>query len=157
MKRRDFLGIIWQGIGALAAAGMGFIGVRFLSSQDRESASGGVIMVGSVESFSPGTVTPIPEGKCYLVRNAEGGFLALYRQCTHLSCMVIWEQDQFRCPCHGSAFTMEGKVITPPASSALSCFAVQIENGQVQIDTNRQIKRTKTTAEDFVYPSEQPA
>lgn len=155
MKRRDFLVTIWQGIGVLATGGMGFIGLRYLSSQNRESSVGGVVTAGLVDNFAPGTVTPIPEGKCYLVRNSTGGFLALYRQCTHLSCIVIWEEDQFRCPCHGSAFTTEGKVISPPAPHPLTALEVQIDNGQVRIDTGKQIKRTKTTAEDFIYPPEQ--
>lgn len=157
MKRRDFLVTIWQGMGVLVAGGMGFIGLRYLASQSQASAVGGMVTVGAVDNFTPGTITPIPEGKCYLVRNTTGGFLALYRQCTHLSCSVIWEQDQFRCPCHGSAFTMEGKTISPPAPHPLTAFEVQIENGQVRIDTGKQIKRTKTTPEDFVYPPEQPA
>ncbi|MBZ0319413.1 MAG: Rieske (2Fe-2S) protein [Anaerolineae bacterium] len=155
MKRRDFLVTIWQGIGVLATGGMGFIGLRYLASQNRESATGGIVTAGLVDNFAPDTVTPIPEGKCYLVRNSTGGFLALYRQCTHLSCIVIWEDDQFRCPCHGSAFTTEGKVISPPAPHPLTVLEVQIENGQVRIDTSKQIKRTKTTAEDFIYPPEQ--
>lgn len=157
MKRRDFLVTAWQGMGAIIATGTGFIGLRYLASQNEESTSGGVVTAGAVDNFASGTVTPLPEAKCYLVRNAEGGFLALYRQCTHLSCMVIWERNQFQCPCHGSAFTLAGNVISPPASRPLTRLAVQIENGQVRIDTGKQIKRTKTTAEDFVYPPEQTA
>ncbi len=156
MKRRDFLVTVWQGLGALAAGATGFVGLRYLASQNQESVSGGVVTAGLVDNFPPGTVTPVPEGKCYLVRNSTGGFLALYRQCTHLSCIVVWEQDQFRCPCHGSVFTAEGEVISPPAPHPLTAFEVQIENGQVRIDTGKQIKRTETSAEDFVYPPEQP-
>ena len=157
MKRRDFLITIWRGIGALAAAGAGFIGLRYLSSQNQTKLQGGVVVAGRVDNFLPGTVTAISEGKFYLVRNSEGGFLALYRQCTHLSCVVLWEEagDQFRCPCHGSAFTVEGDVINPPAPRPLTCFAVTIESEQVRVDTGRQIQRRETRTEDFIYPPEQ--
>jgi len=42
--------------------------------------------------------------------------------CTHLGCPVRWLPDGhiFLCPCHGSQFTLDGKIIKGPATSPLS-------------------------------------
>jgi len=93
-------------------------------------------------------------GRFYLVRLADGGFLALSRKCTHLGCTVPWiaKENQFACPCHASAFDMAGDVISPPAPRALDMYAVSIENNTVQVDTGKPIKRSELKAEQVVYP-----
>ena len=89
--------------------------------------------------FAPGSVTAFPAGKFYLVRLADGGFLALHRQCTHLGCSVPWDEasGRFACPCHASVFDLRGDVLAPPAPRPLDLFAVRIENGIVKVDTRR--------------------
>ena len=59
------------------------------------------------------------EGKKYGAYRDEAGKLHLVSaECTHLKCMVLWNNDEksWDCPCHGSRFTYEGKVINGPAN-----------------------------------------
>jgi cytochrome b6-f complex iron-sulfur subunit len=88
-------------------------------------------------------VTAFPEGRFYLARLADGGFLALHRECTHLGCTVPWiaEEDRFVCPCHASSFDLTGNVLSPPAPRPLDIFPVRIENDIVKVDLTRTIKR----------------
>jgi len=146
-SRRRFLIGVWIGLGAVALAEMIWIAVSFLRPRSRRRALeplGTIVVAGPVERFEPDSVTAFREGRFYLVRLADGGFLALHRKCTHLGCTVPWiaEQRRFACPCHASAFDLRGDVLSPPALRALDLFPVRIENGIVKVDTSAPVKRT---------------
>jgi cytochrome b6-f complex iron-sulfur subunit len=153
MGRRDFLKIAWGVAGGLALVEVGAMTLSFLAPRSAEGEFGGVFNVGAVDEFPPGTVTPFNEGRFYLVRLTDGGFLALYRKCTHLGCAVPWNQaeNRFVCPCHASAFEADGDVINPPAPRPLDRFAVSITDGQIQVDTSTPIERDHPSPDDLVY------
>jgi len=145
-SRRRFLIAIWIGLGIVALAELFWIVFSFLRPGRLKMVRqpvGSVLVAGPVERFEPGTVTAFREGKFYLVRLDDGGFLALHRQCTHLGCTVPWiaEQDRFACPCHASIFDVRGEVLSPPAPRPLDLFPVRIENGIVKVDTTVAVKR----------------
>jgi cytochrome b6-f complex iron-sulfur subunit len=102
-----------------------------------------VLVAGPVEQFELDSVTAFPAGRFYLTRLADGGFLAVSRECTHLGCTVPWMADEgrFVCPCHSSAYDIRGDVLNPPAPRALDIHPVRIENGIVKVDTGRTLKR----------------
>lgn len=153
MPRRDFLKLAWGAAGALTVLGSGAMALSFFAPKVVEGKFGGVFTCGAVDEFPPGSVTPFTEGRFYLVRLEDGGFLALYRRCTHLGCAVPWEQAQgmFVCPCHASAFEMDGAVINPPAPRALDRFQVTIQDGSVLVDTGAPIERDHPTPDEIVY------
>ena len=153
--RRDFLKIAWLGLGGLVLAEAGAMAVAFSLPRVGEGEFGGIITAGKVDDFPPNSVTPFNQGRFYLSRLADGGFLALYRKCTHLGCSVPWEQaqKQFVCPCHASAFDATGNVLNPPAPRALDLFAVTIENGLVKVDTGTVLQRDKFDPSQVVYPA----
>ncbi|MBE7552610.1 MAG: ubiquinol-cytochrome c reductase iron-sulfur subunit [Anaerolineales bacterium] len=153
-NRRDFLKLAWLGLGALALAEAGGMAVAFSIPRLAEGEFGGVMTAGAVDDFPLNSVTPFNQGRFYLSRLADGGFLALYRKCTHLGCAVPWNQsqEQFLCPCHASAFDARGEVLNPPAPRALDLFPVIIEGGQVKVDTGTVIQRDHFDPAQVVYP-----
>jgi cytochrome b6-f complex iron-sulfur subunit len=157
MPRRDFLGLAWGGMALLAAAGTGFVGLRFLASRHVDDELGGIITAGAVDDFPPNSVTPFNTGRFYLVRQADGGFICLSHKCTHLACVVLWHaaDEQFYCPCHGSRFSPDGTVLNQPATQPLARFPVTIEDDQVLVDTGTLIRREVVEPEDIAYPDEQ--
>ncbi len=54
-------------------------------------------------------------------RDAQGEVQRLSAVCTHLGCIVHWNEAEtsWDCPCHGSRFDVTGKVIAGPAESPL--------------------------------------
>jgi len=153
LTRRDFLNIAWGAAGVLALVETGGVVLSFFSPRVVEGEFGGVIAAGAADTFAVGSVTPFTQGRFYLVRMPDGGFLALYRKCTHLGCAVPWNpaEGKFICPCHASAFEMDGAVINPPAPRPLDRFAVTIVDGIVSVDTGTPIQRDRASEADFVY------
>lgn len=143
--RRSVMGWFWKLIGLLAVVELGWITRSILRSSpaSTESEEQALVDVGMQQTFLPGTVTPVPQGQFHLVRLADGSFLALSKNCTHLGCSVPWdsEKNKFICPCHGSTFDIQGTVLTPPAMRPLDYFPVKIENGLVRVDVSKVLRR----------------
>ncbi|MCI0643392.1 MAG: Rieske (2Fe-2S) protein [Chloroflexi bacterium] len=153
LTRRNFLA--WGGgaLSILAIVEIAGASLLFLAPRSLEGEFGGVVTAGSVDNFPQGTVTEFPDGRFFLVRTEDGGFLALYRRCTHLGCAVSWEptRNRFFCPCHASNFDFFGNVENPPAPRALDIFPVEINDGQVLVDTSRPQTRDAFAPEQLVY------
>ncbi len=145
LPRRSFLRLAWLGVGVAALGESVWILASFLKPRRREPQSAGSLVVaGPSDGFAPGSVTAFPAGRFYLVRLADGGFLALSRQCTHLGCSVPWDEaaGRFACPCHASLFDLRGDVLAPPAPRPLDVFPIRIENGIVKVDVSAPIHRS---------------
>eukprot|EP00199_Chlamydomonas_sp_CCMP681_P006018 CAMPEP_0119101368 /NCGR_PEP_ID=MMETSP1180-20130426/442_1 /TAXON_ID=3052 ORGANISM="Chlamydomonas cf sp, Strain CCMP681" /NCGR_SAMPLE_ID=MMETSP1180 /ASSEMBLY_ACC=CAM_ASM_000741 /LENGTH=208 /DNA_ID=CAMNT_0007085483 /DNA_START=28 /DNA_END=654 /DNA_ORIENTATION=+ len=60
----------------------------------------------------------------YLVVNSEGKLenYGINAVCTHLGCVVPWvaAENKFKCPCHGSQYNFQGKVVRGPAPLSLA-------------------------------------
>ncbi|MFL7812525.1 MAG: ubiquinol-cytochrome c reductase iron-sulfur subunit [Anaerolineales bacterium] len=154
VSRKDFMNIIWGAAGAAAAAELTLVGLRFLSPRSGEGEFGGTFNLGDFNQFPTGSVTPVEAGRFYLVRMEDGGFLAVYRRCTHLGCAVPFDQAsrQFVCPCHGSEFTMDGDVLNQPAPRPLDLFELTItDNGEIVVDTRNSIERDEASPAQIIY------
>jgi Rieske Fe-S protein len=93
--------------------------IDWVSKEDIESA----------KELSTGEGGIISSGlKKIAVFKDETGHLHLFNAtCPHLGCVVQWNADEksFDCPCHGSRFTAEGKVINGPAIDDLKPVEVK--------------------------------
>lgn len=66
-------------------------------------------------------------------KSPEGKYRALYLECTHRGCEVKAASTGLQCPCHGSEFSTEGKVLNPPAEKDLAQFPVSISGDYLLI------------------------
>jgi len=151
ITRRDFFGLVWKGLGIIAAfETIGMIVSYFSSIKNKKTSKPQqLIEAGLVEIFLPGSVNAFMGGRFYLARQNDGGFIALSIRCTHLGCSISWEEGKkrFICPCHSSAFDISGEVLNPPAARALDYYPVLIENGMVKVDIGT-LKERKTFRKD---------
>ncbi len=154
VSRRDFLKLAWSFFGGLAALETAGVFMAYLQPRLAEGEFGSVISAGHVDDFPPNSVTHITNGRFYIVRLGDGGFMAVYHRCTHLGCTVPWDAaaQKFICPCHNSQFDQQGVVENPPAPRPLDLFAVRIENGEVKVDTGDLRQRQTFESAQVVYP-----
>jgi len=154
ISRRDFLQMIWALFGGLAALETIGVFVAYLQPRLSEGEFGSVMKAGVVDDFPPTSVTHLVNGRFYVVRLADGGFMAVYHRCTHLGCTVPWDQgaQKFICPCHNSKFDQQGTVENPPAPRPLDLFGMSIVNGEVLVDTGDLRQRQSFEAAQVVYP-----
>jgi cytochrome b6-f complex iron-sulfur subunit len=154
LSRRDFLKLTWAFFGGVVAIETAGVFLAYLQPRLTEGEFGSVITAGLVDDFPANSVTHIPNGRFYIVRIGDGGFLAVYHRCTHLGCTVPWDStaQKFVCPCHNSQFDQQGTVENPPAPRPLDLFALTIENGEVKVDTGDIIQRQTYDVAQVVYP-----
>jgi cytochrome b6-f complex iron-sulfur subunit len=153
--RRDYLKTAWKVLGLVAAAEFATVVGAFLwpRAKGEEDQGAAIIEAGPVAEFTPASVTAFARGRFYLVRLADGGFLALSSKCPHLGCTVPWNEktQAFPCPCHASVFDMTGNVQEPPAPRALDLFPVRIEAGVVKVDTRNRVQRQRFERSQVTY------
>jgi cytochrome b6-f complex iron-sulfur subunit len=155
--RRAFLNKLWIALGSIAIAELVVMVFAFFRPRQAELTEAGgdpIVIAGPVDSFEPGTVSAFVPGKFYLARLEDGGFLAMSRRCTHLSCTVPWvaAQNKFICPCHSSEFDINGEVTNPPAPRALDLYQLEIRNNVILVDTSKPRKRAVFAASQVIYP-----
>ena len=75
----------------------------------------------------------------YLISTETGvKDFAINAVCTHLGCVVPWSKanNKFMCPCHGSQYDENGKVVRGPAPLSLAIEHVNIEDdGKVKLSS----------------------
>lgn len=154
LSRRDFLKIAWSFFGGVALLETAGVFIAYLQPRLAEGEFGSIISVGLVDDFPPNSVTHITNGRFYIARLGDGGFMAVYHRCTHLGCTVPWDQtaQKFICPCHNSQFDRQGIVENPPAPRPLDLFPVTIENGEIKVDTSTIIQRQTYETAQVAYP-----
>ena len=59
--------------------------------------------------------------------------------CTHLQCIVKWNNDELSwdCPCHGSRFTIEGKLLNGPANEDLPHYKKEMEWNESPLESKK--------------------
>jgi menaquinol-cytochrome c reductase iron-sulfur subunit len=71
----------------------------------------------------------------WAVRQPDGAVTVFSPLCTHLGCGYHWDSGDltFKCPCHGSVFDKNGKVVAGPAPRPLDRLPVKVENGRLLV------------------------
>lgn len=143
VSRREFVVLAAAGALALALADAARIVFDFLKPRPK-AGFGGVVTTGAVADFPPGSLTHIRQGRFFVV-HGDDGILALYQRCTHLGCLVPWNEveGRFVCPCHAGQYNRMGEQVSGPPPRPLDLFPVTIVGGQVLVDTSQVVTRQR--------------
>lgn len=156
--RRGFLTAVTTALGALVAAMAAMPVFTFLAHPLRARTVSGPdepVRVANPEELKPGEplrVTVygqrrdgwmrfdrIKLGNAWLVRTAEGRVRAFSATCPHLGCGVGWADHagRFECPCHDSAFGLDGRCLSGPAPRGLDELEVVASDQEIHVRYRR--------------------
>lgn len=148
MGKRQLLNLLLLGTLSLPTAGMLIPYTSFFVPPGSGGAGGGTVakdalgndvtLDGWLKTHGPGdkTLTQGLKGDpTYLVVENDKT-LATYginAVCTHLGCVVPWNaaENKFICPCHGSQYNNQGRVVRGPAPLSLALAHVDVDDGKV--------------------------
>ena len=137
MGRRQFMNLLTFGSATGVALGALYPVVKYFTPPSSGSAGGGVTAkdaLGNDVSASNFVATHNP-GERELAQGLKGDptYIVVTEEntianygisavCTHLGCVVPWNgnEGKFICPCHGSQYNAEGKVVRGPAPLSLA-------------------------------------
>ena len=133
--RREFLGV-WSGaVACLAATGCASLMVRPVSAIDGRIS---LRLADHPElAVRDGMVAIRPDGMTdplYVLRIGDDRYAVLSPICTHRGCTVEVAGGRLECPCHGSAYDREGRVLNGPAERALTRYAATVQGDRLLID-----------------------
>ena len=71
----------------------------------------------------------------WVLKKSNNAVIAYTPQCTHLGCAYHWDDGShtFVCPCHTSAFSLDGQVLGGPAPRPLDRYMVKVDASKLQI------------------------
>lgn len=140
MKRRDF--ISWVGLGWIASSlpvAIAACSSQTATPEPKSSVSEDGQKIGTVAELDKTgqlLVNDSPVGTVLLVgKSQSANLIAVNPTCTHKGCTVTWNDQgkKFACPCHGSEFASDGKVLKGRADKPLKTYAAKIEGDAVVV------------------------
>jgi Rieske Fe-S protein len=110
----------------------------------------GDVDAGNVSALDVGDLRIVSGAPVVIGRDDEGVY-AMTTTCTHQGCDISRtgsvSSSGLHCNCHGSSFDANGSVTGGPAQSALSHFAVDIdENGVITVHTDNVVGASDRTS-----------
>jgi cytochrome b6-f complex iron-sulfur subunit len=135
-SRRSFLGASLTIVLLAAMAGVINTLVKYLWPTKEiigAGAAGGTTTVPLSEVPIGGSKTVRYLGKPYVVVRLATGIYAVSAVCTHLGCIVDWDEARkiLACPCHAGFFSLNGSVISGPPPAPLPVAQVKVVGNQI--------------------------
>lgn len=139
VSRRDFLGLASMGAALLSLLVVlsGTFRMTKATVHYEESLK---FKIGKPDEFPVGNIKVLSDKNVVIFADNDG-LHAISNICTHLGCVVAPVDWGFQCPCHGSKFDKNGKVIGGPAPRPLPWLEVSRHvDGNLVVDASREVK-----------------
>ena len=139
LPRRDFLGL--AGLWATAAAiFVSIVGMVRLPKPAVLPEAARRFRIGTLDEYPVGSAKLVPEHNL-VVLSTTRGIAAVSLVCTHLGCIVSKEGEGFSCPCHGSVFDEDGRLLGGPAPRGLRWLEVsRAIDGRIVVNAGGEVE-----------------
>ncbi len=152
MGRRQFMNLILGGAAAVTTLGAAIPFAAYFVPTSRGGSGGGVAAKDALgnDVLASKFLSDHQVGDRVLAQGLKGdptyiivadnneiASYGLNAVCTHLGCVVPWNvaENKFMCPCHGSQYNAEGKVVRGPAPLSLALAHATVSDDVVQFST----------------------
>ncbi|HUM38238.1 MAG TPA: ubiquinol-cytochrome c reductase iron-sulfur subunit [Nitrospira sp.] len=100
-----------------------------------ELSSGHPKQLDHVTTVRDGWLATTAHKAVWAVKQAQGDIKVFSPICTHLGCGYRWDETdkKFLCPCHGSAYDVNGQVVGGPAPRPLDVLPSKVEGGRLLV------------------------
>jgi len=134
-QRRKVLFTILGGIGTLIGIALTWPVFRFLAPRERGDNNEKTFISSELVKLGKAHFFQFHGKAAVVIQLSPVNFVALSAVCTHLGCIVAWQEQakEFLCPCHGGRFSAEGKVLGGPPPKPLETYDVELKEGQLII------------------------
>ncbi len=137
VSRRDFVGWVIKG-GLLAAfSSMLFPALQYILPATRRGPATGMKQVARLDDIPVwGSKKVILGGSALILIRTQDQVKAFSAVCTHLGCLVDWEDKKraIHCPCHAGLFDMDGRVMSGPPPRPLPSYPVKVMGGNIFVE-----------------------
>lgn len=135
-ERRGFLHKIVGGVGAVVAVSALYPVVKYIIPPVKKIKIVNELTVGKASEVPNGTgkIYQFNEDKVIVV-NHGGSLTAVSAVCTHLGCLVHWEEaaNELACPCHGAKYKQTGEIISGPQPKPLKQYKAKIDGDSIVV------------------------
>jgi menaquinol-cytochrome c reductase iron-sulfur subunit len=152
--RRSFYAVLINLFGGLIAAIVAVPAAAYLLLKPKSSGGDAMVEIADVDKLEVGKPEEVvyfrtrvdgwkitkEKTTTWVVKESPQSVVAFSPQCTHLGCVYHWDDAQtlFTCPCHASAFSVDGKVLTGPAPRPLDRYVSKVDSGKLLIGSDIQ-------------------
>ena len=110
-----------------------------IPAKTASGGAGGKVLAGTLDTLPPGAGTVVSVGsKPAIVIDTAAGVKAYSAICTHLGCIVMWDDAAalIVCPCHDGRFNpASGAVVSGPPPAPLPALNAVVEGNDIYIVT----------------------
>lgn len=148
-SRRSFYNVCIQGLGALIGAALAIPAAAYLLIKPQSTKAAQWVEAADLNQLQAqkpeevvfrrtridGWRTVNEKSTAWVVKTDPQTVVAFTPNCTHLGCAYHWDEQQknFICPCHTSAFSIDGKVLSGPAPRPLDRYVTRVDGSKLLI------------------------
>lgn len=147
VKRRNFIKVLVASFGGFLAVFLNWPLIAYLFPAATEGAKGKFIKVPNFAAIPVGVPSKMTFEDVHqqaflksnvvydiwVIKHSSSEATVYSPLCPHLNCRYSWLNKQFNCPCHGSLFQEDGKVVGGPSPRPLDTLPYKVEGGELYV------------------------